>query len=158
MEPVHPYRPPVSRETRRLFVAGALSLALLWLLARLEFPERPVSPNPVPAVLGQLTDGPIFSRLAQDSTPAGPGMFEVRDAGLTLRLREGAGSDVLNVVPGSLAALAGLEPGDIITTAGSVDAPDPGQVTWALAARAGTGGVLLSIVRGEADLALKVGP
>lgn len=158
MEPVHPYRPPVSRESRRLFVAGALALALLWLLARLEFPERPVSPNPVPAVLGQLADGPFFDSLAADSTPAGPGPLEVRDAGLTLLRHEGAGSDVLSVVPGSLAAQAGLEPGDIITAADGVDAPDPVQVIWALAARAATGGVLLAVVRGDADLTLMVAP
>lgn len=158
MEPVHPYRPPVSRETRRLFLAGALALALLWLLARLEFPERPVSPNPVPAVLGQLADGPLFSSLAADSTPAAPGVLDVRDAGLTIAPREGGGTDILDVVPGSLAARAGLEPGDVITGVGGVDAPDPPQVIWALAARAATGGVLLSVVRGEADIALLVEP
>ncbi|MGE0392667.1 MAG: PDZ domain-containing protein [Vicinamibacterales bacterium] len=134
-----------------------MSLALLWLLARLEFPERPVSPNPVPAVLGQLTDGPFFSGLA-DSSPAQPDAVDVHEAGLTLVARAGAGSEVLDVVPGSLAARAGLEPGDVITTAGDAAAPDPIQVTWALAARAATGGVMLSVVRGEADVALLVEP
>ena len=158
MAPVHPYRPPVSRATRRLFLAGALSLALLWLLARLEFPERPVSPNPVPAVLGQPADGPLFSIHTADSTPVLPEPLVVGDAGLTLRVREGGGSEVLDVVPDSLAARAGLEPGDIIISAGNVYAPDPAQVIWALAARATTGGVLLAIVRGEADVALMVEP
>jgi hypothetical protein len=49
------YRPRVSRETRLLLAAGVMAVAALWLLARIRFPERPVSPNPVPSVLSQLT-------------------------------------------------------------------------------------------------------
>lgn len=64
MEPTHQYRPPVSRETRRLLTAGVLAVAVLWLLARIEFQERPVTPNPVPAVLGQLTGAPAYDDLA----------------------------------------------------------------------------------------------
>ena len=64
MEPTNHYRPPVSRETRRLLTAGLLAVAVLWLLARIEFQERPVTPNPVPAVLGQLTGVPAFDDLA----------------------------------------------------------------------------------------------
>jgi hypothetical protein len=59
-----PYRPRVSRETRLLLTAGVLAIATLWLLARVRFPERPVTPNPVPSVLGQLTRGPNYDDLA----------------------------------------------------------------------------------------------
>ena len=64
MEPTNPYRPSVSRETRRLLTAGVLAVAVLWLLARIEFQERPVTPNPVPAVLGQLAGAPAYDDLA----------------------------------------------------------------------------------------------
>ncbi len=64
MEPTNPYRPPVSRETRRLLTAGVLAVAVLWLLARIEFQERPVTPNPMPAVLGQLAGAPAYDGLA----------------------------------------------------------------------------------------------
>ena len=64
MEPNTPYRPRVSRETRLLLTAGVLAVAALWLLARIKFPERPVTPNPVPSVLSQLASGPKYDDLA----------------------------------------------------------------------------------------------
>lgn len=64
METSSPYRPRVSRETRSLLVAGVLAVAALWVLARIRFPERPVTPNPVPSVLGQLAAGPKYDDLA----------------------------------------------------------------------------------------------
>ena len=51
------YRPRVSRETRLLLTAGLLALAALWLLARARFRDLPATPNPIPAVLTQLTNG-----------------------------------------------------------------------------------------------------
>jgi hypothetical protein len=64
METSSPYRPRVSRETRLLLTAGILAVAALWLLARVRFPERPVTPNPVPSVLSQLASGPKYDDLA----------------------------------------------------------------------------------------------
>lgn len=64
METSSPYRPRVSRETRLLLTAGVMAVAALWLLARIRFPERPVTPNPVPAVLSQLASGPKYDDLA----------------------------------------------------------------------------------------------
>ncbi len=64
METSSPYRPRVSRETRLLLTAGVLAVAALWLLARIRFPERPVTPNPVPSVLSQLASGPKYDDLA----------------------------------------------------------------------------------------------
>ena len=43
---------------------GVLAVAALWLLARIRFPERPVTPNPVPSVLSQLASGPKYDDLA----------------------------------------------------------------------------------------------
>ena len=64
METSSPYRPRVSRETRLLLIAGIVAVAALWLLARIRFPERPVTPNPVPSVLSQLASGPKYDDLA----------------------------------------------------------------------------------------------
>ncbi len=66
MQTGSPYRPRVSRETRLLLTAGVMAVAALWLLARLRFPERPVTPNPVPSVLSQLATGPKYDDLARE--------------------------------------------------------------------------------------------
>ena len=66
MEPSRPYRPRVSRETRQLLIAGVLAIAALWLLARFRFRDLPVTPNPIPAVISQLTNGPKFEDLAAE--------------------------------------------------------------------------------------------
>ena len=59
-------RPRVSRETRRLLAAAGLALLALWILARLRFPERPASPNPVAPVLTQISPPTTFTGLAQE--------------------------------------------------------------------------------------------
>jgi hypothetical protein len=64
METSSPYRPRVSRETRLLLTVGLMAVAALWLLARIRFPERPVTPNPVPSVLSQLASVPKYDDLA----------------------------------------------------------------------------------------------
>src|SRR5688572_20952794 len=58
------YRPRVSRETRLLLTTGAVAIALLWLLARVRFQDQPVTPNPVPSVLSQLSGGVNYETLA----------------------------------------------------------------------------------------------
>ena len=63
---MRPYRPRVSRETRLLLTTGVLAVAALWLLARIRFEERPVTPNPVPSVLSQLASGPKYDDLAAE--------------------------------------------------------------------------------------------
>jgi hypothetical protein len=63
MEP-NPYRPRVSRETRLLLTTGLLAVVALWVLARVRFPERPVTANPVPPFFTQLTSGPTYDELA----------------------------------------------------------------------------------------------
>jgi hypothetical protein len=47
-----------------LLTAGVMAVAALWLLARIRFPERPVTPNPVPSVLSQLASVPRYDDLA----------------------------------------------------------------------------------------------
>ena len=60
-------RPRVARETRRLLVAAGLALLALWILARLRFPERAASPNPVAPVLTQISPPTTFAELAQET-------------------------------------------------------------------------------------------
>ena len=60
-------RPRVSRETRRLLAAAAVALVALWVLARLRFPERDASPNPVEPVLTQISPPTTFAGLAQET-------------------------------------------------------------------------------------------
>jgi len=58
------YRPRLSRETRRLLMTAFLAVLTLWVLARVRFPDRPVNPNAVPALLSQLAGFSRFSDLA----------------------------------------------------------------------------------------------
>lgn len=60
------YRPRVSRETRLLLTAGLIAIAALWVLARVRFPDRPVTPNPVTPVLSQIASGPKYGDLAAE--------------------------------------------------------------------------------------------
>ena len=50
----------VSRDTRVLLTIVAISIATLWALARIRFPDRPPTPNLVPPVLAQLTPPSAF--------------------------------------------------------------------------------------------------
>jgi hypothetical protein len=57
-------RTHVSRETRLLLITAVLAVAALWALARVRFPERPVTANPVTPVLTQIATIPRFADLA----------------------------------------------------------------------------------------------
>lgn len=61
-----PERPRVSRETRLLLATILLSIAVLWALARLRFPDRPVTTNPVPPLLTQLAPPPALDDLSAE--------------------------------------------------------------------------------------------
>lgn len=62
MAVVAPTRRRLSRETRLLLVTMVLSLATLWVLARIRF-SVPVAPNPIAPVLTQLAPPPVFDQL-----------------------------------------------------------------------------------------------
>lgn len=95
MEPTSTYRPRVSRETRRLLTTGLLAVAALWLLARIRFEERLVTPNPVPAVFGQLAFGTSYDDLAE----------------ATARVRTRLEPSILAVTPSGTAGAAGTAAG-----------------------------------------------
>jgi S1-C subfamily serine protease len=56
--------PRLSRETRRLLMAVALSLVALWVLARVRFPDRPATP--IAGVLSQLSTSSTFADLSAE--------------------------------------------------------------------------------------------
>lgn len=59
-------QPRLSRETRRLLAAAMIALIALWVLVRVRFPDRPVTPNPISPLLTQLTTRPAFNDLAAE--------------------------------------------------------------------------------------------
>jgi len=58
--------PRLSRETRRLLTAATVALVALWVLARVRFPDRPVTPNPISPLLTQFAARPAFNDLAAE--------------------------------------------------------------------------------------------
>ena len=53
-------RPAVSRDTRQLLAIVLIALAVLWVFARIRFPNRAPTANPVPPVLAQLAPASAF--------------------------------------------------------------------------------------------------
>ncbi len=53
-------RAGVSRETRLLLTIALVATATLWVLARLRYPDREATPNPVPPILAQLSPPTAF--------------------------------------------------------------------------------------------------
>jgi hypothetical protein len=68
--------------------------------------------------------------------------------GLGMRTLAGVGVEVIRVDPGSAAWRASLQPGDVITTAGDVDAPTAAQLTRLFTAAADTASLPIVVARG----------
>jgi hypothetical protein len=75
----------LSRETRHLLFAACIALLTLWVLARIRFPERPSTPNPIPPLLTQLSARPGFTELEAEiatlQSRLGPSLLRVPDGG-----------------------------------------------------------------------------
>lgn len=107
-----PARPRLSRETRLLLVTILVAMSALWALARLRFPERQATPNPVAPLLTQLAVSPGFDDLATQVSALEsrllPSLVPVElggtSAATALRVRDDVGATLL---PGSNG-----EPGD----------------------------------------------
>lgn len=54
----------LSRETRHLLMAATIALVVLWVLARVRFPDRPVTPNAISPLMSQLSGRLGYSDLA----------------------------------------------------------------------------------------------
>jgi S1-C subfamily serine protease len=76
------------------------------------------------------------------------------ELGLEMRTETGQGISVRSVSPGSRATEAGLVAGDLITRAGSINAPTPAQLRQAFA----KGPVLLTVTRGARHHVLALQP
>jgi hypothetical protein len=72
--------------------------------------------------------------------------------GLTMRSMPGVGAEVTLVEPGSVAALAELRAGDIVTRAGTQSSPAPAQVARAYDALPPGGALLAAVTRGGEHL------
>jgi hypothetical protein len=98
MDQMGPARPRVSRETRLLLVTILVSMVSLWALARIRFPDRPATPNPVPPLLTQLAAPPGFDDLASEVTKLDsrllPSLVPIGQTA-SLRVRDAVGAILL---------------------------------------------------------------
>lgn len=69
---MNPSRPSVSRDTRVLLTIVVISMATLWILARIRFPDRVPTPNPVPPVLAQFAPPSAFDDIAASVAQVAP--------------------------------------------------------------------------------------
>ncbi|MGH9314245.1 MAG: PDZ domain-containing protein, partial [Vicinamibacterales bacterium] len=112
MEHPAPARPRISRETRLLLFTILISMAALWALARLRFPERPATPNPVPPFLTQLAAPPSFGDLASEISTLEPQLLPslaivelpALPLAVVLRVRDDVGATLLATPSGSIGA------------------------------------------------------
>jgi S1-C subfamily serine protease len=88
---------------------------------------------------------PAAGRAAGD--PTASGVAAARPLGLTMRVVDGRGIEVVRVQPDSAASTAGLQEGDVVIAAGRQRAPTADQITAAYAALTRGGAVFLSIER-----------
>ena len=93
-----PRRARVSRETRLLLVTALLSVGVLWILARIRFPDQPASPNPVQPILTQLAARPRYEELAGQIAQLRPRLDPLL-AGSMLRIRNDVGLTWLGPAP-----------------------------------------------------------
>lgn len=65
-------RSRISRDTRLLLITVCVAVAVLWVLARLRFPERPVTANPIPPLLTQLASRAVLEDLPSEVSQLQP--------------------------------------------------------------------------------------
>jgi hypothetical protein len=81
----------LSRETRHLLIAVFVALAVLWILARIRFPERTPTTSPIPPLLTQLSSRPGFAELEAELTRV---QARLQSSLTRLSLSGAAGNDV----------------------------------------------------------------
>jgi len=88
---------------------------------------------------------------------APPTPAEARPLGLTMRAVPRIGVEIVRVDPGSAAARAGIEAGDVVTLIGEVERPTPGQLTRAFQAAPDDRPLLVGVTRGDRHRVLALG-
>ena len=77
--------------------------------------------------------------------------------GLTMRAIQRTGVEIVRVGPGSAAARAGIEAGDVMTAIGGIERPTPAQVTRAFLSMPNDRQLLVAVTRGERHHVLALG-
>lgn len=125
-------QPVISRETRRLLVTIVVSVAALWVLARIRFQERPVTSTPVPNVLAQLRPTSSYADLAQVIADIRPGIIAALAAsaggGAALRISEDA---AVTLAPGSADTLLASDRATGLAIVRHEHGDMPGLMPWA---------------------------
>lgn len=142
--------PRVSRETRRLLATVLLSLAALWVLARIRFPEQPPTPDPVAPLLRQLSPRTTFEDLeravlelepevlpallvisAEATLPAGNGSLR-RQAVASLRFRDDAAVALIEAEAGAPTGVTLLarDPASGLAVVQTASSAAPALRTW----------------------------
>src|SRR5947207_1097174 len=127
-------RPRVSHETRQLLGIVAVSVAVLWGLARLRYSHEAPTPNPVPPVLAQLVPASPFDTIAASVADVMPQVeplvmpltFRDLATGAT-RVRAGLGFReglALTIAPGR----ESLQPSEGADALAETEAPAPGDL------------------------------
>ena len=90
----------VSRDTRLLFGIVLIAVATLWVLARIRFPDRAQTANPVPQVLAQLVPRSAFDDIASAVAQLEPALRAVMVA-VEVRGRDAnaSGGSAIRTVP-----------------------------------------------------------
>jgi S1-C subfamily serine protease len=81
--------------------------------------------------------------------PPPPPPSAAPELGLTMRAIPGIGVEIVRVDPGSAAAGAGLEAGDVMTLIGEIERPTPAEVTRVFQATPGGGPLLVAVTRAD---------
>lgn len=125
-------QPIISRETRLLLVTIAVSIAALWVLARIRFHERVATSAAVSPVLAQLRTSAGYADLALVIAEIRPGVMAavvaLRGGAPALRVREDA-AVTLSPVAADLLVAADRATG--LAIARSPGAQPPGLMPWA---------------------------
>ena len=98
---------------------------------------------------------PLEIELTAADPPTAP--IEADLLGLTMRTVPSVGVEIVRVDPGSAAARAGIEAGDMVTLIGEVERPTPAQITLAFQAAPDDRPILVGVTRGDRHRVLALG-
>jgi hypothetical protein len=106
-------QPSITRETRLLLLTIAISIASLWLLARIRFQDRPAVAAAVPPVLAQLRPQSTYDDLARSLSQLRPTVMAAIVADDERRPALRIGSDTGIALSGFTLATVRLPQGDV---------------------------------------------